>query len=132
MNINPLYGSRNEFFEDFQFLSVLSSILSPVIKNYRTKKDEPPPNPIKTKLKSSLLEEILEERLTEVLNRIDPYVESKSRTGLLDDIITLVEKILIKSALGRVGHVQTAAARLLGINRNTLRKKMKDLKIKAR
>jgi DNA-binding protein Fis len=51
--------------------------------------------------------------------------------GLFDDIIALVEKILIKSALKRVNYVQIAAAQLLGINRNTLRKKMKDLKIKA-
>jgi DNA-binding protein Fis len=77
------------------------------------------------------LDEILEERLAEVLNKIDPYVESKAKMGLFDDIIALVEKILIKSALKRVNYVQIAAAQLLGINRNTLRKKMKDLKIKA-
>jgi DNA-binding protein Fis len=59
-------------------------------------------------------------------------VESKSKVGIFDDIIAVVEKILIKSALGRVGYVQTSAAQLLGINRNTLRKKMKELKIKAR
>ena len=85
----------------------------------------------KLKAKSSLLDEILEERLVEVLNKIDPYVESKAKMGLFDDIIALVEKILIKSALKRVNYVQIAAAQLLGINRNTLRKKMKDLKIKA-
>lgn len=132
MNINSLYGSKSEFNEDYQYLSILSAILSPVIKNFQAGKDEPPARPVKTKLKSSLLEEILEERLTEVLNKIDPYVEAKSRTGILDDIISLVEKILIKSAMEKVGHVQTAAAQLLGINRNTLRKKMRDLKIKGR
>jgi DNA-binding protein Fis len=51
--------------------------------------------------------------------------------GVYDDIISVVEKILIKSALRRVGHVQIAAAQFLGINRNTLRKKMKELKIKS-
>ncbi len=132
MNINPLYGSRNEFAEDFHFLSILSAILSPTIRNYHLKKVEHHAGSSKSKLKTSLLEEILEERLTEVLNRIDPYVESKSRTGLLDDIISLVEKILIKSAMEKVGYVQTSAAQLLGINRNTLRAKMKDLKIKSR
>jgi len=131
VNINPIYGSKKEFSEDFQFLSILSFILSTVIKNFQTKRNEPPLKPGKSKLKSSLLEEILEERVTEVLNKIDPYVESNSRTGLLDDIITLVEKILIKSTLKKVDHVQTAAAQLLGINRNTLRKKIKDLKIKT-
>ena len=67
-----------------------------------------------------------------MVGKIDPYVESKARMRLLDDIIAVVEKILIKSALERVDHVQVAAAQLLGINRNTLRKKMKDLKIKSR
>ena len=78
------------------------------------------------------MDEILEEKLTEVLNRIDPYVEAKAKMGVLDDIIGVVEKIVIKSALQRMGHVQTATAQLLGINRNTLRKRMKDLKIKSR
>jgi len=130
ININSLYGPKNEFREDFQFLSILSAILSPVIKNYQIRSNEPLQKPGKSRAKSHL-EEILEERLTEVLNKIDPYVESKAQLGLLDDIVALVEKILIKSALKRVGNVQTAAAQLLGINRNTLRKKIKDLKIKT-
>jgi transcriptional regulator with GAF, ATPase, and Fis domain len=130
ININPLYGPKDEMDANFQFLSVLSAILSPVIKNYQVKKNGPLQkmgNP-----KPPLLDEILEERLTEVLNKIDPYVESKAKLGLLDDIVSLVEKILIKSALKRVGNVQTTASQLLGINRNTLRKKIKDLKIKVR
>jgi Fis family transcriptional regulator len=131
MNISPLYGSRNDFSEDFRFLSILSAILSPTLRNYHLKKAEHHDGSKKPK-KTSLFEQILEERLTEVLNKIDPYVESKSKTGLLDDIISLVEKILIKSAMEKVGHVQTSAAQLLGINRNTLRAKMKELKIKFR
>lgn len=131
MNITPLYGSRNDFVEDFHFLSVLSTLLSPVIKKYFLKERESLAMSGMTMFKTSLLEEILKVRLTEVLNRIDPYVELKNRTGLLDDIISLVEKILIKSALEKVGYVQTSAARLLGINRNTLRAKMKELKIKG-
>jgi transcriptional regulator with GAF, ATPase, and Fis domain len=131
INIDSLYGLRDELTEDFHFLSILAAILSPVIKNYQVKKNEPLQKIGKLKAKSSLLDEILEERLAEVLNKIDPYVESKAKMGLFDDIIALVEKILIKSALKRVNYVQIAAAQLLGINRNTLRKKMKDLKIKA-
>jgi transcriptional regulator with GAF, ATPase, and Fis domain len=129
ININSLYDPKEVMDANFQFLSVLSAILSPVIKNYQVKKNGPfpkgGPNP-------PLLEEILEERFTEVLNKIDPYVESKAKLGLLDDIVSLVEKILIKSALKRVGNVQTTASQLLGINRNTLRKKIKELKIKVR
>jgi len=131
MNISSLYGSRDEFAQDFHFLSILSAILSPVVNNHHLKKTEHHDGAKKTK-KTLLLEEILQERLTEVLNKIDPYVESKSRTGLLNDIVSLVEKILIKSAMERVGYVQTSAAQLLGINRNTLRTKIKEMKIKFR
>jgi len=132
LNINSLYGPRNEFAEDFMFLSTLSAILSPIVRNYQVKKNEPLAESGKRKSKSSVLDEILEEKLAEVLNKIDPYVESKTRMGIYHDIIALVEKILIKSALRRVDHVQVAASEFLGINRNTLRKKMKELKIKAR
>src|SRR5512136_1921339 len=41
INVNSLYGPRNEFVEDFRFLSILSAILSPVIRNYHLKKSEP-------------------------------------------------------------------------------------------
>jgi transcriptional regulator with GAF, ATPase, and Fis domain len=132
MSTNSLYGPRDEFIEDFHFFSILSAILSPVIKNYQIKRDEPPHSAGRAKAKSILLEEVLGEKLTEVINKIDPYVESKTKMCLFDDIIAVVEKILIKSALARVGYVQIAAAQLLGINRNTLRKKMKDLKIKTK
>jgi len=132
ININPFYGAQNEYIEDFRFLSILSAIVSPVIKNCLMKKNEPVQRFGKGKTRSSLLDEILEEKLSEVLNKVDPYIESKTRRGIFDDILAVVEKILIKSALERMGQVQTAAAQLLGINRNTLRKKMKDLKIKLR
>jgi transcriptional regulator with GAF, ATPase, and Fis domain len=132
MNTDSLYGPRGEFNEDFQFFSILTAILSPVIKNYQVKREDLLHSSGKSKAKSPVLEEILGEKLTEVINRIDPYVESKNKMSLFDDIIAVVEKILIKSALVRVGYVQIAAAQLLGINRNTLRKKMKDLKIKTK
>jgi transcriptional regulator with GAF, ATPase, and Fis domain len=132
INVNSLYGSRNEFVEDFQFFSILSAILSPVIKNYRLRQGRLLAKESKPKTRSHLLDEILEERLTEVLNKIDPYVETRAKMGIFNDIIRVVEKILIKSALERVNHVQVAAAQLLGINRNTLRKKIRELKIKVR
>jgi transcriptional regulator with GAF, ATPase, and Fis domain len=133
ITINSLYGPRQEFMEDFQFLSVVSAIVSPVIKNCHLKKiGAPATKDGKTKAKSPFLDEILEQKLAEVLNKIDPYVERKAKMALFDDIIRVVEKILITSALERVDHVQIAAAQLLGINRNTLRKKIKELRIKPR
>jgi transcriptional regulator with GAF, ATPase, and Fis domain len=132
INMNSLYGPRHEFAEDFQFLSILSTILSPVVKNYQQKKGEFFTSDSKSNLKSHLLDEILEQKLAEVLYKIDPYLETKTKMGIFDDIIRVVERILIKSALERVDHVQINAAQLLGINRNTLRKKIKELKIKTR
>jgi len=129
---SPLYGPREDLAEDLQFLSMLSIILSPVIRDFQAKKPEPLAKPDNPKLKFLRLEESLETKLTEVLDKLAPYAEPKARTGILDDIIAVVERILIKSALEKVHYVQTAAAQLLGINRNTLRKKMKDLKIKTR
>lgn len=132
INVNSLYGPENEFVEDFQFFSILSVLLSPSIKNYHLKKSGPLVKDNKPTSTSHLLDEILEQKLDEVLNKIDPYVETKIKMGIFHDIIGVVEKILIKSALKRVDHVQVAAANLLGINRNTLRKKVKELKIKTR
>lgn len=50
-------------------------------------------------------------------------------SGLYDRVIAEIEKALIKKTLNHVGGVQIKAAKILGINRNTLRKKIKALKI---
>jgi Fis family transcriptional regulator len=50
--------------------------------------------------------------------------------SIYDMVIRCVEKPLIETVLHHAGGNQTRAADLLGINRNTLRKKMQDLKIK--
>ncbi len=115
--INSLYGVRDQLNEDLQFLTLLSAIVSPVIQGYRLKSHP------------SYLDEILEEKLNEVIRKIDPYVETKANMGIYYDIISLVEKTLIQSALKKMNGVQTVTAQFLGINRNTLRKKIKELKI---
>ena len=73
------------------------------------------------------LDTILEDKLRRIIDKVDPRTES--RCALLPDILRLVEKIAIKWALRRHQNVQTSAASFLGINRNTLRRKMKDLNI---
>ena len=132
LTMTPLYGQREDFAEDLQFLCMLAVVLAPVVKSYLTQKSAPLAKKDNPKLKFSVLEESLEASLTRVLDKLAPYAESKAQSGIMDDIISVVEKMLIKSALERVGYVQVAAAQLLGINRNTLRNKMKNLKIKPR
>ncbi len=51
--------------------------------------------------------------------------------GVYDMVINSVEKPLLESVLHKVQGNQTHAAQMLGINRNTLRKKMRAHGIKG-
>ena len=53
-------------------------------------------------------------------------------TGLYDRVLRIVEKPLIEQTLRATGGNQIKAAEILGINRNTLRKKMRELAIDAK
>ncbi len=50
-------------------------------------------------------------------------------SGMYDMVINCVEKPLLEMVLEYVGGNQTRAADILGINRNTLRKKMQQFRI---
>lgn len=52
-------------------------------------------------------------------------LDGEKASGVYDMVINCVEKPLLESILHRVRGNQTHAAQMLGINRNTLRKKMK-------
>jgi len=58
-------------------------------------------------------------------------MDGKQNGRLFDLIIGGVEKPLVEIVLTETGGNQTRAANILGINRNTLRKKIKDYKIKC-
>jgi len=65
--------------------------------------------------------------------RLDKFFEMHAgdcpESGLYDRVMAEVEKALIKKTLDHVDGVQVKASKILGINRNTLRKKIKALKI---
>lgn len=67
------------------------------------------------------VDEILERKVESALGNL-----SIKEGNLLKEITEIVERRLIGCVLEKVGRNQSAAARLLGINRNTLRKKLKD------
>ena len=69
-----------------------------------------------------------------VRRAIDGYfrdLDGEEPSGVYDMVISCVERPLIEAVLMRVDGNQTQAAQLLGINRNTLRKKMKTHGIKG-
>ena len=68
-----------------------------------------------------------------VRKAIDGYfrdLDGERARGVYDMVMNCVEKPLLESVLHRVQGNQTHAAQMLGINRNTLRKKMKAHGIK--
>ena len=73
------------------------------------------------------LDEILMSKLERAIERMD--LQTESQGSLMADVISLVERTLILTALKKANSVQLTAARFLGINRNTLRKKIKELSI---
>ena len=69
-----------------------------------------------------------------VRRAIDGYfrdLDGEKPHGVYEMVISCVERPLIEAVLTRVDGNQTHAAELLGINRNTLRKKMKSHGIKG-
>jgi Fis family transcriptional regulator len=69
-----------------------------------------------------------------VRRAIDGYfrdLDGEEPCGVYEMVISCVERPLIEAVLTRVDGNQTQAAQMLGINRNTLRKKMKTYGIRG-
>jgi len=68
------------------------------------------------------LEDVIEQKLTECVRGLEGLPEAR----LYDLMVGLVEKPLLKAVLRETRGSQVKAAALLGINRNTLRKKLRE------
>ena len=58
-------------------------------------------------------------------------MDGERPTAIYDMVLKNVEKPMIEVVLGRAEGNQSRAAAMLGIDRNTLRKKMQQLRIKG-
>ncbi|HEY5996739.1 MAG TPA: helix-turn-helix domain-containing protein, partial [Candidatus Deferrimicrobiaceae bacterium] len=76
-------------------------------------------------LSGAPLEAIIEEKVREFVRRLGPALEDEH--VLHELFVRQMEKPLIKVLLEATGGNQIKAASILGINRNTLRKKIADL-----
>jgi Fis family transcriptional regulator len=65
------------------------------------------------------------------LERYFKDMDGEKPTSIHDMVLRNVEKPMIELVLTQAQGNQTRAAEMLGINRNTLRKKMKQLRIKG-
>ena len=78
-------------------------------------------------LATAPLEQVIEERVREFVRRLGSALEDED--GLHALFLRQMEKPLIKVMLEAAGGNQLKAAGILGINRNTLRKKLQDLSL---
>jgi Fis family transcriptional regulator len=65
------------------------------------------------------------------LERYFKDMDGEQPTSIYDMVLKNVEKPMIELVLGHAEGNQSLAATMLGINRNTLRKKMQQLRIKG-
>jgi DNA-binding protein Fis len=73
------------------------------------------------------IKKLLEWRMQEIINSL--FNQLLPEQNLYQEIFRETEKTLITTALKGTNNNQSKAAKFLGINRNTLRKKIKELKI---
>jgi Fis family transcriptional regulator len=65
------------------------------------------------------------------LERYFKDLDGESPSAIYDMVLRMIEKPMIETVLREAEGNQTSAADMLGINRNTLRKKMRLLRIKG-
>ncbi len=79
----------------------------------------------------NLLEKLSLKELVEI--KLERLVQNVAQTdgegNLYHQVIKEVEESLIRLTMEKVGNKQTKAAKILGINRNTLRKKLRDMEV---
>ncbi len=149
LSVDRLFNDNIAFVEDLNLLKGITSIIAQTIPFYQGLKKErddlirenkrlqeelekEKPLDISNTLmaspsKKTFIENILEAKLDALITLMD--INTEGKRNLYSDIISIVEKVLIKLALKRTNNIKYEAARFLGINRNTLHNKIKGLNI---
>ena len=64
--------------------------------------------------------------VTTALEKYFTELNGESPSAVYDMVLTCVERPMLEIVMRQAGNNQTVAAHILGINRNTLRKKLSD------
>ena len=143
VGVDHFFGEPVEVSEDFEFLGEVCSLIGDALRlrkdiaaekralleenwSFRKELENLGRSVPKTSKRISLTE-ILEDRLARMITELK--LDPRSNGHLYNDVLNVVERTLLTSALEKTKHVQLKTARFLGINRNTLRRKIKDLGI---
>ena len=73
----------------------------------------------------------LADTVRRALERYFRDMDGEQPSDIYDMVLKNIERPLIETVLGKAEGNQSAAAAMLGIDRNTLRKKIQQLRIKA-
>lgn len=149
--VDRLFGDSVDIGEDFRLLNSITPIIAQTVKGcHMLEKKNKDLNTENERLRNELekarklppeegsqtrthhqgpisVETLLQKKMDDIVMVLDVAIGGKKK--LYADVIAKVEKALVKLALHRTKNVKYEAARFLGINRNTLHKKMKDLNI---
>ena len=97
-----------------------------MVRNKKKSAVDPVPRE-KRSTPATVAEEILEKKLDDIATILCKAGAGKSR--IYEEIMAMVERGLVRIALRRSQNIKSTAAIYLGINRNTLQKKMVSLGI---
>ena len=117
--VDTLFGGNGRSDEERRFLAAVVNLLAPIFTAAWRVESKGEGQP-----KGVPLGRLLQHHIAAWIEPMDTE-RSLKKSDLFERLIGEVEKIIISAALEKTGYVQTEAARFLGINRNTLSKKIR-------
>ena len=80
----------------------------------------------RSETRSDARENELSSTVRKVMKQYFKDLDGEKASGIYDMVVAAVEKPMLEVVMGQAQGNQTRAAQLLGLNRNTLRKKLKQ------